>query len=66
MVAAASNALEDWEHPGLGVAASATAAMEFLSFLGIALSPLDFLIILAAIGFTIFTAIEIVKCLKGQ
>lgn len=66
VVAAASNALEDWENTGLGVAASATAAMEFLSFLGIALSPLDFLIILAAIGFTIFTAIEIVKCLKGQ
>lgn len=62
VVLAAKSALDDWQGTGLGVAASADFAMEFFAFLGIALSPADFLIILAAIGVSIAVAIELWKC----
>lgn len=62
VVIAARAAIDDWEGTGMGVAASATFAMEFLALLGVALSPLDFLIILAAIGVSIAVAIELWKC----
>jgi hypothetical protein len=62
VVTAAQAALKNWEGTGMGVAASADFAMEFLALLGVALSPLDFLIILGAIGLTIAVAIELWKC----
>jgi hypothetical protein len=62
IVSAAQGALNNWRGTGLGVAASADFAMEFLAALGIGCTLGEFLIILAVVGLTVATAIELWKC----
>ncbi len=59
LVAAAQNAIEDWQGTGLGVAASVTAAMEFIGVVMAGLSFGDAFVMLAAIAIGIATLYEL-------
>jgi hypothetical protein len=65
MVTAAENAIDDWQGTGLGVAASVTAAMEFIGVVLAGLSFGDVLAMLAVIGIGVATLYELWKCFHG-
>lgn len=65
VVNAATAAINNWRGTGLGIAASITAAMEFLGFLGVALTFSEFLAMLLGIGIVLGVIYLLWECFNG-
>ncbi|HZZ65668.1 MAG TPA: hypothetical protein VFE17_09240 [Candidatus Baltobacteraceae bacterium] len=64
IVRAAQNATSNWRGTGMGVAASVTAASEFIAVCFIGIDMAGILMVIAGVGLTAATVYEFYKCLR--